>query len=475
MASGIGGGGLPRVKEFLVHLKSLADTVVAAGAGKAGKVNLRDILGNELGTAAGLPLKVDVSGDFPDNIQGAVEKGNADIDPLTPGHLVKPVKTGGHANVAAPVAVAENQIADAWYDLNGRLHVAMDDGSLATLGAITDAMAAAGDVGTVSAKLRRVSSDVNGIGVLLASLEALGEAGGPGIKQDIVGILGTSPTTAGKLDTKVADGDDVALGAIADDLVEAGDPGTISAKLRRLSYDFDMLMADFSALQILGVDTGSGIRENIVSILGTAPTTAGKFDVKVADGDDVVLGSVNDDATTEGGVGSISAKLRCVTFNLDLILTAIESCQAEVTDPVWLSHVMMVGLNKEGLPATALADAAGNLRVAPKTPPTAYAGTGAGAIAVNANPSGDYYFHSLLIHFSAAPVTSENIVVTLNPVEGATYNTTLYKVDPSVGSLTDVVFQTDAPLLCRSGDTITVAYPNTDARTYGARVIVSPA
>ena len=474
MAVGIGGGGLPRVKEILAHLKSLADTVVTAGAGKAAKVNLRDVLGNELGTAAGVPLKVDVSGDFPDNIQGAVEKGNADIDPLIPGHLVKPVKTGGHANAAAPAAVAENQVTDAWYDLNGRLHVAMDDGSLITLGAIADAMAAAGDVGTVSAKLRRLTADVNGIGVLLATLEALGEIGGPGIKQDIVGILGTAPTTAGKLDMKVADGDVVTIGAIADAAVAAGAAGTLSAKIRRITTDIDAIMADIAALEALGVAGGDGIKQDIVSIAGTVPTTAGKLDVKVADGDDASLGTTTDAAVAAGAAGTLAAKIRRLTTDLDAVLTAVKSTMGAAAAAL-PANATVIGLDNAGNTIVAKADAAGNLRVAPKTPPTMFPATGVGAIALTVNPAFDFYFHGITLHFDSAPTTAGNLTATLNPVDGVAYNTKLYTVDPSVGATTDLVFQTETPLLCKNGDTIVIAYANADGRTYGLRAVVTPA
>ena len=554
MSPGIGGGGFPRIKEILAYLKSLSDTVITAGAGKAAKVNMRDALGNELGTAGGIPLKVDVSGDFPDNVQGAVEQANADVDPLTPGHRIKPIKTGGHANAAAPAAVAENQIADSWFDLNGRQHMALDDGADVTQGASADAAVAAGAAGTISAKIRRLSSDLNDAGVLLAHLEALGnggagidqnlvaidgvapstpgkidtktadgdsaalgaiadaavaagaagtlsaklrrlttdlnsimtavaeldtlgKTGGDGIKQDIVKILGTAPSTAGKLDVKVADGDNVVEGALADAAVAAGAAGSLSAKLRRLSTDLDVVATKVTAIEAIGAVGGAGVNQDLVKIAGTAPSTPGKIDAKVADGDDVALGATADAAVVAGAVGTISAKMRRLSTDIDAMLTKIIDLDTIVgtAGAALPAKASVIALDNGGNAIIAKADAAGNMKVAVKTPPTTYPATGSGAIALTANPAFDFYFHSLSIHFSAAPTTSQNVVVTLNPVDGAAYSTTLYKVDPSVGSLTDILFQTDAPLLCKNGDTITIAYTNTDARTYGARVILSPA
>jgi len=279
MATGLGGGGLPRIKELLAYLKALNDTVfTTGGATKAARVNLRDALGNELGTAAGTALKVDVSGDFPDNIQGAVENGVADIDPNLPGHRVKPVKIGSRANAAAPTAVAENQITDAWFDLYGRMNVAMSDGSLVTLGAIADAVVAAGATGSVSAKLRRISNDLDAMHTTLKTINS-------------------------------------------------------------------------------------------------------------------VIPVVNNN-------------------------------------------------------------------------------TGVGAIAVSFGPAYHFYLHAIILHFDSAPTTAGDLVITIHPIEGAAYNTTLVLFDPSASSITDMVYQPNIPLLCKNGDTISIAYANPDGKTYGIRSVV---
>ena len=278
MSAGLGGGGFPRIKEILAYIKALNDTVFTVGAVKAARVNLRDALGNELGTAAGTALKVDVSGDFPDNIQGAVESGVADIDPNLPGHRVKPVKIGSRANAAAPTAVAENQITDAWFDLYGRMNVAMSDGALVTLGTIADAMVVAGATGSVSAKLRRISDDLDAMHTTLKTINS-------------------------------------------------------------------------------------------------------------------VIPVVNNN-------------------------------------------------------------------------------TGVGAIAMSFGPAYHFYLHSIILHFDSAPTTAGDLVITIHPIEGVAYNTTLVLFDPSVSSITDMVYQPNIPLLCKNGDTISVAYANPDGKTYGIRSVV---
>lgn len=98
--------------------------------------------------------------------------------------------------------------------------------------------------------------------------------------------------------------------------------------------------------------------------------------------------------------------------------------------------------------------------------------TGAAAIALSATvPVGSSYsLISVLCHFSAAPATSENLTVTLNSVSGAAYDTLLYTIDPSTGSTTDILYQPTYPLIFQGGDSIDVAFANTDTRTYGIEV-----
>jgi hypothetical protein len=83
-------------------------------------------------------------------------------------------------------------------------------------------------------------------------------SGKRGIDVNVLSILGTAPTTAGKLDIKAANGDAI---------VEIGD-GTHTVTLNSTTYSSKY-----------GLDT------NLLGTLGTAFSTAGKVDVKAADGD----------------------------------------------------------------------------------------------------------------------------------------------------------------------------------------------
>jgi hypothetical protein len=75
------------------------------------------------------------------------------------------------------------------------------------------------------------------------------------------------------------------------------------------------------------------------------------------------------------------------------------------------------------------------------------------------------------IHFSAAPTTSENLVFTLDANAGAAYDTVVYTVDPSVSSMTDLVWiPDDGALVLVAGDALDITYTNTDTGTIGVTV-----
>jgi len=86
--------------------------------------------------------------------------------------------------------------------------------------------------------------------------------------------------------------------------------------------------------------------------------------------------------------------------------------------------------------------------------------------------SSQFRFLGVSCKFSAAPATSESLVVTLDSRFGSDYDVILYTVDPSVGAVTSIVksFDNDDIFTYDSGDEITVAYTNTDTRTYGLQL-----
>ncbi len=116
------------------------------------------------------------------------------------------------------------------------------------------------------------------------------------------------------------------------------------------------------------------------------------------------------------------------------------------------------------------------LNIGGVTPVVAIA-TGVGAIIETCAPGIAFWLDSITCHFSAAPTTAEDFVVTLDALAGTAYDTVLARVDPS--TLTDganIVYRPDdGLLLCEAGDAIDVAYTNTDGNTYGLRICVRAA
>lgn len=95
-----------------------------------------------------------------------------------------------------------------------------------------------------------------------------------------------------------------------------------------------------------------------------------------------------------------------------------------------------------------------------------------GAIAKSITPTAQFKLLSVTLHLNIAGTTSENFTVTLNAGDGAVYDTVFLKQDLSVGSVTDLVWSPDNDEgIFESDDVIDVAWPNTEARTYGLRIV----
>ncbi len=79
---------------------------------------------------------------------------------------------------------------------------------------------------------------------------------------------------------------------------------------------------------------------------------------------------------------------------------------------------------------------------------------------------------SVSVRFGAAPTTSENITITIGSGQGTNYNVVLLALDPSVESVTSLVYVPDNEIWLTPGDSVDVAYTNTDRNTYGLIVTV---
>lgn len=96
----------------------------------------------------------------------------------------------------------------------------------------------------------------------------------------------------------------------------------------------------------------------------------------------------------------------------------------------------------------------------------AYA-TGAAALSLAIAPGYRFKVKAISLHLSAAPTTSQSLTITLNSAYGTAYNCILYSRDLTVGSLTDLYVEFGDNFIFEYNESLTVAWTNTDVRTYG--------
>ena len=119
-----------------------------------------------------------------------------------------------------------------------------------------------------------------------------------------------------------------------------------------------------------------------------------------------------------------------------------------------------------------MADPSGNICTASRVLPVVTNATGVGAIATSYAPSLPFWLENVTLHLSSSGSTSENFAITLNANDGAVYDTTLYSIDLSLTGATNLLWTPDSgPLLCEAGDAIDVAWPNSESRTWGLRLV----
>jgi len=97
--------------------------------------------------------------------------------------------------------------------------------------------------------------------------------------------------------------------------------------------------------------------------------------------------------------------------------------------------------------------------------------TGAAAIAASVAAIKATRVLQAALHLSLAPTTSESLTITINSATGAAYDTLIYTLDLSTGSTINLLWQPSAELWLMPGDSLDVAYTNTDTRTYGLSIV----
>jgi len=83
-----------------------------------------------------------------------------------------------------------------------------------------------------------------------------------------------------------------------------------------------------------------------------------------------------------------------------------------------------------------------------------------------------YQLSSVTLKVDVAPTTSEDLTITLASVAGDVYDVPLYTLDLSVLGVTSAVWQPDQPLYLVGGDSLDVAWTNTDDRLWGLEYTV---
>jgi len=97
-------------------------------------------------------------------------------------------------------------------------------------------------------------------------------------------------------------------------------------------------------------------------------------------------------------------------------------------------------------------------------------GTGSGALSFTSSIAAEWRLESFTILFDSAPTTSEDLTLTIDATDGSAYDAVIFSSDPSVGSKTSLYWAVGG-LNFEAGDEIKLSYTNTDANTYGYRLV----
>lgn len=208
---------------------------------------------------------------------------------------------------------------------------ASDDPVATGIGAVADAAASAGGVGSVSAKLRLVTSQLAALAGYFDGVE--------GSLSSIDGKVATETTLASIATLITAlngyvDGLEAGVGATADAAVTAGSAGSLSAKLRLMTTQLATLLSQTDGVETslsaidsklgsaLPLPTGAATETTLASV-GTLLTTQNTY----LDGLEGGLGAAADAAATAGGTGSVTAKLRLLTSQIASLLTQTDGLE----------------------------------------------------------------------------------------------------------------------------------------------------
>lgn len=219
-------------------------------------------------------------------------------------------------------------------DLTETQPTSLADGADVTSGSIADDMVAAGAAGSISAKLRRISSDIDAV---KAAVETLVVSSG---SIHVTNVALVDATGQGDVPVTL-DGEAVAISSGSIDVtnvipVDATGQGDVPVTLDSEAVDIsDRAGRDVGKVDIADIDGFASVKgqktmaESLPAVLASdqsaIPVTVSSGSHAIPDGDDVTQGAIADDMVAAGAVGTVSAKLRRISSDLDAVKTAVET------------------------------------------------------------------------------------------------------------------------------------------------------
>lgn len=102
-------------------------------------------------------------------------------------------------------------------------------------------------------------------------------------------------------------------------------------------------------------------------------------------------------------------------------------------------------------------------------------GSGSISVSVPVPISWNRKLVSVTLALDGDPTTSEDFTITVNANAGAEYDVLLLSTDLSSAPTTNLVWIPPQPIILSGGDSIDVAYANTEANGYGLQVTMESA
>lgn len=185
----------------------------------------------------------------------------------------------------------------------------------------------------------------------------------------------------------------------------------------------------------------------------TSATLTAQLDITQSALRDAVQGDLE---TVQSSLDDVKAATEAIQTNVDVALSTLasESTLGSVKTVVEAIQTNVAHIDTRSIPEIA-------------------SGTGTGAIDVSYSPGvpGAFYLCAVTIHLSAVPATAGDLAVVLDAVDGAAYDTVLFRVDPSEDGAMDIVYIPITSIPCVAGDVVNVNYANDDGLTYGVRIV----